>query len=185
MVRINRVTTSGGDKGETSLGDGTRVRKNDPRIEAIGAVDEANATIGLLRLVTRAAPEVTAMLARIQNDLFDVGADLCVPGSAGDRLRLTAASIERLEAEVATLNAGLVPLTSFVLPGGTEAAARAHVARTAVRRAERDVVRLAAMEALNPILVRYLNRLSDHLFVLARACNAGGTGDVLWVPGGR
>ena len=185
MVRIDRVVTRGGDGGETSLGDGSRVAKDAPRIEALGTVDEANAAIGLLRCAVAGAPETDAMLARIQNDLFDVGADLCVPGPDGDRLRLTAASIERLEAEVATLNAGLVPLTSFVLPGGTEAAARAHVARTAVRRAERDLVRLAAIEALNPMLMRYLNRLSDHLFVLARACNADGAGDVLWVPGGR
>jgi cob(I)alamin adenosyltransferase len=184
MVRIDRVVTRGGDGGKTSLGDGSRVGKDAPRIEALGAVDEANAAIGLLRCAVAGVPETNAMLARIQNDLFDVGADLCVPGPDGDRLRLTAVSIERLEAEIDALNAGLVPLTSFVLPGGTEAAARAHVARAAVRRAERDVVRLAAAEALNPILVRYLNRLSDHLFVLARACNADGAGDVLWVPGG-
>ncbi len=184
MVRIDRVVTRGGDVGETSLGDGTRVGKDAPRIEALGAVVEANAAIGLLRCAVTGAPETDAMLARIQNDLFDVGADLCVPGPAGDRLRLTAVSIERLEAEIDALNAGLAPLTSFVLPGGTEAAARAHVAPAAVRRAERDVVRLAAAEALNSILVRYFNRLSDHLFVLARACNADGAGDVLWVPGG-
>ena len=184
MVRIDRVVTRGGDRGETSLGDGSRVGKDAPRIEALGSVDEANAAIGLLRCAVAGAAGTDAMLARIQNDLFDVGADLCVPGPDGDRLRLTGAGVERLEAEIATLNAALAPLTSFVLPGGTEAAARAHVARTAVRRAERDVVRLAAAEVLNPVLVRYLNRLSDHLFVLARACNASGTGDVLWVPGG-
>ncbi len=188
MVRINRVVTRGGDGGQTSLGDGSRVGKGTRRIEALGAVDEANAAIGLLRCAVAAAPETDAMLARIQNDLFDVGADLCVPGGDGDRLRLTEGSVARLEAEIAALNAGLSPLASFVLPGGTEAAARAHLARAVVRRAERDVVRLAAEEALNPLLVRYLNRLSDHLFVLARACNAdacdkGGAGDVLWVPG--
>jgi cob(I)alamin adenosyltransferase len=190
VVRIDRVVTRGGDAGQTSLGDGSRVGKDAPRIEALGAVDEANAAIGLLRCAVAGAraaagmAETDAMLARIQNDLFDVGADLCVPGPDGDRLRLAAAAVDRLEAEVAALNAGLAPLTSFVLPGGTEAAARAHVARTIVRRAERDVVRLAAHEALNPVLVRYLNRLSDHLFVLARACNEAGGGDVLWVPGG-
>lgn len=180
MVRIDRVTTRGGDKGETSLGDGTRVRKDDPRIAAIGAVDEANAAIGLLRLVTRDAPDVTAMLARIQNDLFDLGADLCVPGQAPDRLRLSDAPVLRLEAEVTAMNAGLPPLTSFILPGGSEGSAHAHMARAAVRRAERAVVTL---EQVNPLLVRYLNRLSDHLFVLGRVLNDNGAGDLLWVPG--
>jgi cob(I)alamin adenosyltransferase len=147
-------------------------------VEAIGTVDEANATIGLLRLHTTG--EADAMLARIQNDLFDLGADLCVPGEAGDRLRLTEAPILRLEAEVAAMNETLPPLTSFILPGGSPAAAFAHLARTVVRRAERTVV---AVEALNPAILRYLNRLSDHLFVLARVLNGNGTGDVLWVPG--
>jgi cob(I)alamin adenosyltransferase len=180
MVRINRVTTRGGDKGETSLGDGTRVRKHDPRIVAIGAVDETNAAIGMLRLVTRDAPEVTEMLARIQNDLFDLGADLCVPGVAGDRLRLSDAPVLRLEAEAAAMNATLPPLTSFILPGGSEGSAHAHMARTVTRRAERAV---AALDAVNPVLLRYLNRLSDHLFVLGRVLNGNGTADVLWVPG--
>jgi cob(I)alamin adenosyltransferase len=189
MVRIDRVVTRGGDGGETSLGDGSRIGKAAARIDALGTVDEANAAIGLLRCAVAGAPETDAMLARIQNDLFDVGADLCVPGEGGERLRLTDAAVERLETEVEVLNAGLAPLTSFVLPGGTEAAARAHMARTVVRRAERDVARLAAETVVNPVLLRYLNRLSDHLFVLARACNAdardaGGAGDVLWVPGG-
>ncbi len=184
MVRIDTVVTRGGDRGQTSLGDGARVAKDAPRIEALGEVDEANAVIWLLRCAVADAPETDAMLARIQNDLFDVGADLCVPGPAGDRLRVTAAPIDRLEAEIASMNAALPPLASFVLPAGTEAAARAHVARGMVRRAERAVVRLTAIEALNPELLRYLNRLSDHLFVLARACNANGAGDVLWVPGG-
>ena len=182
MVRIDRVTTRGGDAGETSLGEGTRVRKDTPRIEAIGAVDEANAAIGVLRLHTASRPE-DAMLARIQNDLFDVGADLCVPGSGGDRLRVTDAACLRLEAEVAEMNVGLTPLTSFVLPGGTPAAAHAHVARTAARRAERAAVALAAAEATNPVVLRYLNRLSDHLFVLGRALNESGAADTLWVPG--
>jgi cob(I)alamin adenosyltransferase len=181
MVRIDRVVTRGGDSGETSLGDGTRVGKDAPRIAAIGAVDEANAAIGVLRVCTAAASASDVMLARIQNDLFDLGADLCVPGHGGDRLRLTDAPMTRLEAEIASMNAALPPLTSFILPGGTEAAARAHVARTVVRRAERAVV---AMDGVNPAVIRYLNRLSDHLFVLARVQNGDGTGDVLWVPGG-
>jgi cob(I)alamin adenosyltransferase len=180
MVRINRVTTRGGDTGETSLGDGTRVRKDDPRIDAIGAVDEANAAIGVLRLATRDDTEATAMLARIQNDLFDLGADLCVPGLAGDRLRLTDAPVLRLENEVAAMNETLPPLTSFVLPGGSEGSAHAHMARTVARRAERAVARL---DNVNPVLIRYLNRLSDHLFVLGRVLNRDGANDVLWVPG--
>ncbi len=165
MVRINRVTTRGGDKGETSLGDGTRVRKDDPRIDAIGAVDEANAAIGLLRLATREAADVTAMLARIQNDLFDLGADLCVPGEAGDRLRLSDTPVLRLEAEVTAMNAKLPPLTSFILPGGSAGSTYAHTARAVARRAERAI---AALDQINPLLLRYLNRLSDHLFVLGR-----------------
>jgi cob(I)alamin adenosyltransferase len=183
MVRIDRVVTRGGDAGETSLGDGTRLRKDAPRIEAIGAVDETNAAIGVLRLATRAAPDADTMLARIQNDLFDVGADLSVPGEAGNRLRLTDVPAARLETEIAAMNAGLPKLTSFVLPGGSPGATHAHVARTIARRAEREVVRLAAAEPVNAALIRYLNRLSDHLFVLARALNGNGAGDVLWVPG--
>ncbi|MDR3535408.1 MAG: cob(I)yrinic acid a,c-diamide adenosyltransferase [Acetobacteraceae bacterium] len=178
MVRIDRVVTRGGDAGETSLGDGARVRKDSARIAAIGAVDEANATIGLLRLHADGA--VDAMLARVQNDLFDLGADLCVPGEGGDRLRLTDTPMVRLEAEVAAMNDTLPPLTSFILPGGSPGAAHAHMARTVVRRAERAV---AAVEGLNPAVLRYLNRLSDHLFVLARVLNGNGAGDVLWLPG--
>ena len=181
MVRIDRVVTRGGDKGQTSLGDGTRIAKDALRVEAYGAVDEANAIIGVLRLHTTG--DADAMLARVQNDLFDVGADLCVPGEMGDRLRLTDVPSLRLEAEVAAMNATLPPLKSFVLPGGTPAAAQAHVARTVVRRAERRVVALAAAETVNPEVVRYLNRLSDHLFVLSRHLNAQAGGDVLWVPG--
>lgn len=180
VVRIDRVTTRGGDKGETSLGDGERVRKDNPRIEAIGSVDESNATVGVLRLMTGDAPEVDAMLARIQNDLFDLGADLCVPGPGGDRLRLNDAQVTRLETEVATMNTSLPPLTSFVLPGGSAGAAYAHLARVAARRAERAVVRV---DQVNPTVLRYLNRLSDHLFVLARVLNDNGTKDVAWVPG--
>lgn len=179
MVRIDRVVTRGGDGGETSLGDGSRVRKDNGRVEAFGTVDEANAALGLLRL--HVSGETDAKLARIQNDLFDMGADLCVPGTAGDRLRMTDAASARLEAEVASMNAGLPPLSSFVLPGGTAAAAHAHLARTVVRRAERLVVALDRAEPVNPAVIRYLNRLSDHLFVLSRVLNAGA--DVLWVPG--
>ena len=185
MVRIDRVVTRGGDGGETSLGDGARLRKDAARIAAIGAVDEANAAIGMLRLTTREEPEADAMLARIQNDLFDVGADLSVPGEGGDRLRLTDAPIARLEAEVEAMNAALPKLTSFILPGGSAGAAHAHVARTVARRAEREVVRLAAEDTVNTALIRYLNRLSDHLFVLARVLNGNGADDVLWVPGGN
>jgi cob(I)alamin adenosyltransferase len=185
MVRIDRVVTRGGDAGQTSLGNGARLRKDAPRIEAIGAVDEANAAIGLLRLATREAPEVDAMLARIQNDLFDVGADLSVPGEGGARLRLTDVPVARLEAEVEAMNAALPTLTSFILPGGTAGAAHAHMARTVARRAERALVLLAAEEAVTPALVRYLNRLSDHLFVLARVLNGNGADDVIWIPGGN
>jgi cob(I)alamin adenosyltransferase len=183
MVRIDRVVTRGGDAGQTSLGDGARLRKDAPRIEAIGAVDEANAVIGVLRLATRAMPDADAMLARIQNDLFDVGADLSVPGEGGDRLRLTDAPVGRLESEVEAMNAALPTLRSFILPGGADGAAHAHLARTVVRRAERAVVQLAAEEAVTPALLRYLNRLSDHLFVLSRVLNDNGADDVLWVPG--
>ena len=181
MVTINRVVTRGGDGGQTSLGDGRRVPKDDLRVEAYGTVDEANATLGLLRLHTAGDQEADAMLARAQNDLFDVGADLCVPGAAGDRLRVTDAPSARLEAEVLAMNAALPALDSFVLPGGSPAAAHAHLARTVVRRAERLVVRLSHEQEVNPAVVRLLNRLSDHLFVLGRRLNAGG--DVKWVPG--
>ncbi len=183
MVRIDRVVTRGGDGGQTSLGDGTRVGKDDRRVEAYGTIDEANAAIGILRLHCTADAEADGMLARVQNDLFDIGADLCVPGVAGNRLRVGAAMAARLEAEIAAVNAGLPPLTSFVLPGGTPAAAHAHMARTILRRAERRVVRLSAEEAVGGGIVPALNRMSDLLFVLGRRLNAGG--DVLWVPGGQ
>jgi cob(I)alamin adenosyltransferase len=183
VVKLDVITTRGGDAGETSLGDGTRVRKDVLRIEAMGTLDEANAALGLLRLQTGAAADVDAILARIQNELFDLGADLCVPGEGGERLRLDAAQSARLDAEIVALNATLPPLRSFVLPGGTPAAAMAHLARTVIRRAERLVVGLAAEEALNPEAVRYLNRLSDLMFVVSRRLNGHGAGDVLWVPG--
>lgn len=184
MVKLDRIYTGGGDAGKTSLGDGSRVAKHAPRIEACGAVDEANSAIGVARL--HAGPDVDAMLARIQNDLFDLGADLCVPpgGRRGDgALRIAATQVARLEAEIDSTNAALAPLTSFVLPGGTAAAAHLHVARAAVRRAERQVAALAAEETVEPPALVYLNRLSDHLFVLARRCNDGGRADVLWQPG--
>ena len=183
VVRIDRVVTRGGDGGQTSLGDGTRVGKDHRRVEAYGTVDEANAALGILRLHTAHDAEADAMLARMQNDLFDIGADLCVPGEAGDRLRVTPAMAARLEAEVAQVNTGLPPLGSFVLPGGTPAAAHAHLARTVVRRAERLVVHLAQDDVVNAEIVRALNRMSDLLFVLGRRLNEGC--DVLWVPGGQ
>jgi cob(I)alamin adenosyltransferase len=187
-IRIDRIVTRGGDDGMTSLGTGTRVRKDTLRVEAFGTVDEANATIGLIRLHTTGQPAEDAMLARIQNDLFDLGADLCAPEDSDPserrRLRMEEGSILRLEAEVEAMNASLPPLTSFVLPGGMPAAAYAHLARTIVRRAERLAVALAAQEPVNPLALRYLNRLSDHLFVLSRALNAGSGREVTWVPGG-
>jgi cob(I)alamin adenosyltransferase len=183
MVKLDVIMTRGGDGGETSLGDGARVRKDALRVEAYGTVDEANAAIGVLRLHTREDAEADAMLARIQNDLFDIGADLCVPGEAGARLRVADTQSARLEAELAAMNGQMPALKSFVLPGGSAGAAAAHVARTVTRRAERLVVALAAAEEVNPAVIRYLNRLSDHLFVLARRLNGNGAGDVLWVPG--
>jgi cob(I)alamin adenosyltransferase len=188
MVKLTRIYTRGGDRGETSLSDGTRVKKHALRIEAVGTVDEANAAIGLARLETgshaQAGPDT--MLARIQNDLFDLGADLSTPeggGGAKGPLRILPAQVERLEREIDALNAELQPLDSFVLPGGTELAATLHLARTVVRRAERLAVALAERETVNPEAIKYLNRLSDHLFVLARTANDRGRSDVLWRPG--
>ena len=183
MVKLDIITTRGGDTGDTSLGDGSRLRKDAIRVEAYGAVDEANAAIGILRLHLAGDALADAMLARIQNDLFDLGADLCVPGTGTDRLRITDAQCLRLEAEVGAMNATIPPLASFVLPGGSAGAAQAHMARTIARRAERRTVTLADAEAINPAAIRYLNRLSDHLFVLSRRLNDNGAGDVLWVPG--
>lgn len=194
MVRLTKIYTRGGDKGETSLGDGSRIAKHDTRVAAYGAVDEANAAIGLARLHT--SGEADAALARIQNDLFDLGADLCRPGgdekgqgtsdaakNAKGPLRIIQAQIDRLEAEIDGMNAELAPLESFVLPGGTEASATLHLARTVVRRAERLITELARTEAVNPSAIAYINRLSDHLFVLARHLNDKGGRDVLWRPG--
>ncbi len=183
MVRIDVITTRGGDGGETSLGDGTRVRKDALRVEAYGTVDEANCAIGLVRLHSGQDAQADAMLERIQNDLFDLGADLCVPGSGADRLRVSEGQCLRLEVEMAEMNAAIAPLNSFILPGGSPGAAHAHLARTITRRAERLVVALAGQEEVNPDAVRYLNRLSDYLFVLGRRLNDNGRSDVKWVPG--
>ncbi len=184
MVKLSKIYTRGGDNGQTSLGDGRRVAKQAPRIAAYGTVDEANAAVGLARLHTEG--EADRMLARIQNDLFDLGADLCTPEGAERRrqaLRISAAQVARLETEIDAMNAELAPLNSFVLPGGRPAAAYLHLARTLVRRAERLITELASREPVNPEAVKYVNRLSDHLFVLGRHLNDKGAADVLWVPG--
>jgi cob(I)alamin adenosyltransferase len=186
MVQLTRIYTRGGDKGQTSLGDGKRVGKQDLRVEAYGTVDEANAVIGLARLHTAARPDVDAMLSRIQNDLFDLGADLCVPGDSRKNdgaLRIAQPQVDRLEAEIDAMNAQLKPLDSFILPGGTACAAYLHLGRTVARRAERLVCALAERDEINELAIAYINRLSDHLFVLARHVNDNGAGDVLWVPG--
>ena len=184
MVTLNRIYTKTGDKGETALGDGTRRPKHDLRIHAYGTVDETNAAVGLVRLHTRG--EMDVMLGRIQNDLFDLGADLSAPEDGrrgGERLRIVDSQVERLEREIDLMNEVLKPLDSFVLPGGTPAAAYLHLARTTARRAERLMVELAQHEKVSPAALRYINRLSDHLFVASRLANDGGAKDVLWVPG--
>ena len=184
MVVLNRIYTRTGDKGDTGLGTGKRVPKFDLRIETYGTVDETNACLGVARLT--AAGELDGMLARVQNDLFDLGADLCIPDDGSEMaqkaLRMKEQQVERLENEIDAMNAGLEPLTSFVLPGGTPAAAHLHVARTVCRRAERLIVRLAQSEPVGEAAIRYTNRLSDFLFVAARFANLP-QGDVLWVPG--
>ena len=184
MVYLSRIYTKSGDGGETGLGDGTRVPKDSSRVEAFGQVDELNALLGVLFATCPDAPDA-ALLRTIQNDLFDVGGDLCFPMTDGEtgNLRVTAAQGERLEHAIDKWNAGLEPLRSFVLPGGSAASGWLHLARTVCRRAERTVVTLSHKEAVNPQVVIYLNRLSDLLFVLARVANANGTSDVLWVPG--
>jgi cob(I)alamin adenosyltransferase len=191
MVVLNRIYTRTGDDGTTALGTGERRKKYDLRIASYGTVDELNAAIGLARLATAGDAEIDAMLGRIQNDLFDLGADLCTPetakgkGPGGERLTVTEAQVTRLEAEIDRLNADLAPLRSFVLPGGTAAAAHLHLARTICRRAERMMVELADTpgEAVSATAIKYVNRLSDLLFVASRFVNAKGNGDVLWVPG--
>ena len=186
MVFLNRIYTKSGDGGETGLGDGSRVPKDAIRVAAYGEVDELNAVLGLVTATCPDCPE-RALLQVIQNDLFDVGGDLCVPPTEGEdaskHLRVVPAQYERLERAIDRLNEELTPLRSFVLPGGAPAAAWLHLARTVCRRAERTVVTLARAEKVNPHAVIYLNRLSDFLFVLARVANGGGGGDVLWVPG--
>ena len=187
MVVLNKIYTRTGDKGDTALGDGSRVAKHSARVSAYGTVDETNATVGLARL--HAAGEIDAALARIQNDLFDLGADLCRPGVAGDAeaehppLRMIESQTDRLEAEIDAMNADLQPLRSFILPGGAALAAHLHLARTVSRRAERLTVDLAQEEDVNPAAIKYLNRLSDWFFVAARVANGNGKDDVLWVPG--
>ena len=187
MVVLNKIYTRTGDAGETALGNGVRVAKHSARVTAYGTVDELNATLGLARL--HAGDETDAALARIQNDLFDLGADLCRPEMEKDAeaeyppLRMVPAQVERLEAEIDAMNAHLEPLRSFILPGGSALAAHLHLCRTVARRAERMVVELAALESVNEAAIRYLNRLSDWMFVAARMANDGGRADVLWVPG--
>jgi cob(I)alamin adenosyltransferase len=182
MVYLSRIYTKTGDAGETSLGDGSRVPKDHPRVAAYGNVDEVNAILGLL---LAEAPNLPEVLQSIQNDLFDVGADLCRPQSKeeGKPLRVQPGQVSRLEQAIDRLNAALSPLNSFVLPGGTQSAAWCHLARTVCRRAERDVVTLGRGEQINPQALVYLNRLSDLLFVLSRVYNGNGKKDVLWVPG--
>lgn len=187
MVKLNRIYTRTGDKGTTGLANGERRSKADLRVEAYGTVDETNACIGLARLT--AEPALDAMLARIQNDLFDLGADLATPPSdkplGYEPLRVVAAQVQRLEAEIDALNANIPPLKSFVLPGGSATAAALHLARTVCRRSERLVVSLSGIEseAISAEALQYLNRLSDFLFVASRAANRDGADDVLWVPG--
>jgi cob(I)alamin adenosyltransferase len=188
MVTLNRIYTRTGDAGTTRLATGAEVSKSDRRVEAYGAVDETNACLGLARLHTGADPDLDAMLARIQNELFDLGADLATPAAAdeapGSRLRILDSQVERLEGEIDGLNAGLPELKSFVLPGGTPAAAALHLARTMCRRAERETVRLVeAGEAVSGPALRYLNRLSDFLFVASRWANGRGAAEVFWQSG--
>lgn len=186
MVRLNRIYTRTGDAGETGLVDGSRLSKADPRMAAIGDVDETNSAIGLaLRHVSD--PQLQAMLARIQNELFDLGADLATPGEdfapSEMTLRVVAGQVERLEREMDGMNEALAPLTSFILPGGGGGAAELHLARAVARRAERSAVAAAASVSLNPLALIYLNRLSDHLFVAARLATSADRGDILWKPG--
>ena len=187
MVVLNKIYTRSGDAGDTALSDGTRVAKHDPRVEAYGTVDELNATIGVARL--SAGDALSAQLGRIQNELFDLGADMSRPGMDRDAgapypvLRIIQPQVDRLETEIDAMNAPMPALRSFILPGGSALSAHLHVARTVARRAERRATELAAGGDANPVAVKYLNRLSDWLFVAARAANGDGSADVLWVPG--
>ena len=187
MVVLNKIYTRTGDAGDTALGNGNRVAKYAARVSAYGTVDECNATVGLARL--HAEGEMDEALSRIQNDLFDLGADMCRPDMEKDAeaeytpLRITDNQVTRLETEIDAMNANLEPLRSFILPGGSDLAAFLHLCRTVARRAERLTVELATMESVNPAAVKYLNRLSDWFFVASRIANNGGKDDVLWVPG--
>ena len=187
MVTLNRIYTRTGDAGTTRLASGAAVSKADPRVEAYGGVDETNAVIGLARLSTAGDATLDPILARIQNDLFDLGADLATPHAPNEaerpRLRIVESQVTRLEAEIDALNAPMAPLTSFVLPGGSAAAAALHLGRTVCRRAERACVALSEREDVSPEALKYLNRLSDLLFVAARFANDEGRADVLWTPG--
>lgn len=189
MVVLNKIYTRTGDAGDTALGNGARVAKHSQRVTAYGTVDELNATLGLARL--HASGDLAEALARIQNDLFDLGADLCRPEMERDAeaeytpLRIIPAQIDRLEAEIDTMNAGLQALRSFILPGGSALSAHLHLCRTVARRAEREAVALATIEGVNESAVKYLNRLSDWLFVAGRVANGNGADDILWVPGGN
>lgn len=188
MVKLTRIYTKGGDKGKTALSSGQRVVKHHPRVAAYGTVDETNAAVGLARLHSADLPDqsIDAILSRVQNDLFDLGADLATPEVENPEyppLRITTPQVERLEQEIDRLNADLAPLNSFVLPGGSPTAAYLHLARTVSRRAEREITALAESESINPEAIRYINRLSDLFFVMSRYVNDKGAGDVLWVPG--
>ncbi len=190
MVKLNKIYTRTGDDGTTGLVDGSRVAKSDALMAAIGDVDEANSAIGVAVAALDAGSDEAAMLSRIQNELFDLGADLATPadiqfgfGPHEMALRIVPTQIARLEDEIDAMNEGLEPLKSFILPGGTEAAARLHLARAISRRAERAAVSAGATRDLNPLALTYLNRLSDHLFVLTRHLNAAAGGDILWKPG--
>ena len=190
MVRLTKIYTRTGDSGETRLGDMSVTTKHDPRVDAYGDVDETNSSLGVVRAALRHGDELDEILGRIQNDLFDVGADLCVPQSEEKLdyvpLRVVASQVDRLESDIDALNARLEPLESFILPGGNEVAARLHMSRTICRRAERKVSSLVASGApINKSVLIYLNRLSDLLFVAARIANNNGRDDVLWVPGGE
>ena len=187
MVKLNKIYTRTGDDGSTGLVDGSRVAKHAARMEAIGAVDEANSALGLAVEGLSQFQSHRAVLVRIQNDLFDLGADLATPGTDFSPsemvLRILPGQATWIETQIDSLNEHLPPLTSFILPGGSEAAARVHIARASVRRAERAMTALGEAEPVNPAALAYINRLSDYLFVLTRAINAAGSGDVLWVPG--
>ncbi len=183
MVQLTRIYTKSGDKGKTSLGNGNRVLKSNLRIEAIGSLDEANCFIG--QSVLSAQDTFKSLLLSIQNDLFDLGADLCMPNSEQNTLRVNDDNIAYLENKIDSINSDLSDLTSFILPGGTKSAADLHLARSVVRRAERSCVHLAQEDDINPLIPQYLNRLSDLLFVMARFENNKGQNDILWNPGGN